>query len=84
MAHQWISSRVVVETEHYGSNQSAVVGSEGVALIDAPHLPSDALAWGHFAKSLGNVRFLINSDHKNAKNNSTSLRIISSTPKKSK
>jgi cyclase len=63
MAHQWISSRVVVETEHYGSNQSAVVGSEGVALIDAPHLPSDALAWGHFAKSLGNVRFLINSDH---------------------
>lgn len=63
MAHQWISPRVVVETEHYGSNQSAVVGSEGVALIDAPHLPSDALAWGHFAKSLGDVRFLINSDH---------------------
>jgi hypothetical protein len=38
MAHQWISPRVVVETEHYGSNQSAVVGTEGVALVDAPHL----------------------------------------------
>lgn len=63
MSHQWISPRVVVETEHYGSNQSAVVGSEGVALIDAPHLPSDALAWGYFAQSLGDVRFLINSDH---------------------
>ena len=63
MAHQWISPRVVVETEHYGSNQSAVVGRDGVALIDAPHLPTDALAWGYFVKSLGNVKYLVNSDH---------------------
>jgi cyclase len=63
MAHQWISPRVVVETEHYGSNQSAVVGRDGVVLIDAPHLPTDALAWGYFAKSLGNVKYLVNSDH---------------------
>lgn len=63
MARQWISSHVVVETEHYGSNQSAVVGSDGVALIDAPHLPTDALAWGYFAHSLGNVKYLVNSDH---------------------
>ena len=63
MARQWISPHVVVETEHYGSNQSAIVGSEGVALVDAPHLPSDALAWGYFVQRLGPVRFLINSDH---------------------
>ena len=63
MARQWITSHVVVETEHYGSNQSAIVGSEGVALVDAPHLPSDALAWGYFVQQLGRVRYLVNSDH---------------------
>lgn len=63
MARQWISQHVVVETEHYGSNQSAIVGTEGVALVDAPHLPSDALSWGYFVQRLGRVRFLINSDH---------------------
>lgn len=63
MARQWISSHVVVETEHYGSNQSAIVGSEGVALVDAPHIPSDALTWRHYVERLGAVRFLINTDH---------------------
>lgn len=54
---------MVVETEHYGSNQSAIVGSEGVALVDAPHLPSDALTWRYFVEGLGDVQFLINTDH---------------------
>jgi len=63
MARQWISPHVVVETEHYGSNQSAIVGTEGVALVDAPHLPSDALSWGYFVQRLGDVKFLVNSDH---------------------
>lgn len=63
MSREWISSHVVVETEHYGSNQSAIVGSDGVALVDAPHLPSDALTWRYFVERLGDVRFLINTDH---------------------
>ncbi|MGO2520401.1 MAG: MBL fold metallo-hydrolase [Microbacterium sp.] len=63
MARNQITSHVVVETEHYGSNQSAIVGSEAVALVDAPHLPTDALSWGHYASQLGPVQYLINSDH---------------------
>ncbi|WP_336659868.1 MBL fold metallo-hydrolase [Leucobacter sp. USHLN153] len=63
MARQRIAPHVVVETEHYGSNQSCIIGSEGVALVDAPHIPSDALAWGYYVQQFGEVKYLINSDH---------------------
>lgn len=63
MARERITSHVIVETEHYGSNQSAIVGSDAVAFVDAPHLPADALGWGHYVAQFGQVKYLINSDH---------------------
>ncbi len=63
MAPQRISPSVVVETEHYGSNNSAIIGTDGVILVDAPHLLSDAHAWRTYVESFGPIRFLVHSDH---------------------
>lgn len=63
MAPERVTAHVVVETEHYGSNNSVVVGRDGLVLIDSPHLLSDARAWGEYVASLGRVRFIVNTDH---------------------
>lgn len=63
MAAQRVSPHVVVDTANYGSNNSAIVGSDGVILVDAPHRLSDAVAWGEYTATLGTVRFLVNTDH---------------------
>lgn len=63
MAPQQISARVIVETEHFGSNNSVIVNQGDVILVDAPHRLSDALAWADYVSTLGSVRFLVNSDH---------------------
>jgi cyclase len=63
MAPQRVSPRVVVETENYGSNNSVVIGRDGVVLVDTPHRLSDARAWAEYVATLGNVRFIVNTDH---------------------
>ncbi len=63
MARQRVSPRVVVETEHYGSNNSIVVGDDGLVHVDSPHLLSDAKAWAEYASTLGTTRFIVNTDH---------------------
>jgi len=63
MAPQRVSPRVIVETEHYGSNNSIVIGDDGVIHIDSPHLLSDAAAWADYSAGLGKVRFIVNTDH---------------------
>lgn len=63
MTPQRVSPRVVVETANYGSNNSVVIGRDGVVLIDAPHRLTDARAWADFAAALGRVRFIVNTDH---------------------
>ena len=63
MAPVQLTSRVIVETEHYGSNNSLVIGDDGVAMIDAPHCLTDAFSWASYAQQLGPIRFLINTDH---------------------
>lgn len=63
MARQRVSPRVVVETEHYGSNNSIVIGDDGLVHIDSPHLLSDARAWAEYSATLGRVRFIVNTDH---------------------
>jgi cyclase len=63
MALQEIAPGVFVETEHLGSNNSIVSTREGLVLIDAPHRPSDAMRWRRTAAAMGEVAFLINTDH---------------------
>lgn len=63
MAPQKISPRVTVETEHFGSNNSIIDCGSQLVLIDSPHCLSDARRWRAFAESLGEIAFIVNSDH---------------------
>jgi glyoxylase-like metal-dependent hydrolase (beta-lactamase superfamily II) len=63
MAPQRVSPRVIVETENYGSNNSVVIGRDGLVLVDSPHRLTDARAWADFTATVGKVRFIVNTDH---------------------
>ncbi len=58
-----IREHIYTITENLGSNDSAIVTEEGVVLIDTPHKPSDALDWYAFVRTLGEIKYLINTDH---------------------
>lgn len=60
--HQ-ITSRVHVETAHLGSNNSVIVGDDGLILIDSPHRPTDARRWNSSVRRFGEPRFIVNTDH---------------------
>ncbi|MCE3551453.1 MBL fold metallo-hydrolase [Pseudonocardia sp. RS11V-5] len=63
MSLQQVSAHVHVETAHLGSNNSIVVGAEGLALVDTPHRPTDAMAWRKTVDGFGATRFVVNTDH---------------------
>lgn len=63
MAIQEIAPGVFVETEHLGSNNSIVSTRDGLVLIDLPHRPTDAMRWRRTALSMGEVAYIINTDH---------------------
>jgi cyclase len=64
MALRQLTDRVQVETGHLGSNQGVIGGGDGtVALVDAPHRPTDAIVWAGTVQTLGVPRLLINTDH---------------------
>ena len=55
-----ISSNVYVETGYRGSNNSFIVTSDGVVMIDTPYNPTDAIKWRDVITSYGNIRYIIN------------------------
>jgi len=59
---QKITDHVYVETEFSGCNPGFVVTSEGVVMIDTPHMPKDALKWRDEIAQHGPVRYLINTE----------------------
>lgn len=63
MSLQQITSRVHVETAHLGSNNSIIVGDDGIILVDSPHRPTDALRWSRTVAGFGPTRFVVNTDH---------------------
>ena len=64
MALRRLTGRVLVETQHLGSNNGIVESGDGtLALVDAPHRPTDAIAWAATVAELGTPAFLINTDH---------------------
>jgi cyclase len=63
MSLQQVSAHVHVETANLGSNNSILVSSDGVALVDTPHRPSDAIVWRQVADGFGRTRFVVNTDH---------------------
>lgn len=63
MAVQEIAPGVFVETEHLGSNNSIVSTRDGLVLIDCPHRPTDAMRWRRTALAMGDIAYIINTDH---------------------
>ena len=63
MTLKQITDRVHVETAHLGSNNSIIVGDDGVILVDSPHRPTDAIAWNETVSGFGPTRFVVNTDH---------------------
>lgn len=64
MALQQLTDRVHVETGHLGSNNGVVDGGDGkVALVDAPHRPTDARRWAGTVAGIGDAQWLVNTDH---------------------
>ena len=60
---QEIRDGIYVETATRGSNNVIVDTGDGLVLVDAPHRPSDAVRWAEVVRGLGEVRYLIHTDH---------------------
>lgn len=63
MTLRQLTSRVHVETAHLGSNNSVIVGDDGLILVDSPHRPTDAIRWRETVSAFGETRFVVNTDH---------------------
>ena len=59
---QKITDNVYAETEIRGCNPGFVVTGEGVVMIDAPAVPTDAIRWRDEIAKHGPVRYLINTE----------------------
>ncbi len=57
-----LTNNVFVETQFSGSNVSYVVTDEGLVMIDAPHKPTNALAWRSEIENKGPIKYLINTE----------------------
>ena len=55
-----VSDNIFVETGFRGSNDSFVVTSDGIVMIDTPYQPTDAIRWRDVVTSHGNIRYVIN------------------------
>ena len=58
-----ISPHVYISSDHGACTVGAVRTSEGVVLVDAPNRATGAVRWREEVKSLGEVRYLINTEH---------------------
>ena len=60
---QEVAPHIFVETAHLGSNNTIISTDDGVILVDAPHRPTDAVAWRGKAEQFGEIQYLIHTDH---------------------
>jgi len=60
---QEIADGVFAETGYYGCNVSCIRTDEGVALVDTPQRPSDAVDWRKRVEALGPIRYQVNTEH---------------------
>ncbi|MBN2238984.1 MAG: MBL fold metallo-hydrolase [Dehalococcoidales bacterium] len=59
---QKITDNVYVETGFGGSNNTFVVTSEGVVIIDTPQDPADAMKWNAEIAKHGKVKYILNTE----------------------
>jgi cyclase len=60
---QRLSEHVYAATEFQGCNAGSIVTPEGLIVIDPPMRPTNAVAWRMELEPLGEVRYLINTEH---------------------
>lgn len=59
-----LNERVFVNTAHQGSNQGLIRSRSGrIVAIDTPQLPTESVGWADRASQLGDVAYLVNTDH---------------------
>ncbi len=58
-----VAPGVFAETEYRGCNNGCIVTEAGLVLVDPPMCPTHALDWKRAAGGLGEIRFLINTEH---------------------
>lgn len=60
---QQLTDNVIVFIDEHTPNPSAVITSEGVAMVDAPERPVDIYAWKEEILKHGQPKYLINCEH---------------------
>ncbi len=60
---QRLTESVYVETNFTGANVGFIVTSEGIIMVDAPLLPTEASAWLREMSEYGRIRYIVNTDH---------------------
>lgn len=59
MAIEEVASGVFIETAYHLANVGCIVTGDGVVLVDAPMVPSEARRWGEFVRSKGEPRYFV-------------------------
>src|SRR5437588_12272685 len=62
MTVEQLTKNVFIAVDTRGCYHGFVTTSEGVVLIDSPHLPSNAIAWRAEVERHGVPRYLINTE----------------------
>ncbi|MFQ5693976.1 MAG: MBL fold metallo-hydrolase [Nitrospinota bacterium] len=60
---QQVSPHVYIDPDHGGCTVGAIQTPEGVVLVDAPNRPTRAMRWLDEVRNLGEVCYLINTEH---------------------
>jgi glyoxylase-like metal-dependent hydrolase (beta-lactamase superfamily II) len=58
-----VSPHVYIDPDYGGCTVGAIKTPEGVVLVDSPKQPTRAIRWREEVKALGEVRYLINTEH---------------------
>ncbi len=58
-----IAPGVFAETGHTGCNNACIVTDGGIVLVDPPMCPSQAVSWRERTSGLGELKFVINTEH---------------------
>ncbi len=59
MSIEEVAPGVFAETEYDLANVGCIVTDDGVVLVDAPFVPSQAKEWGNIARSKGELRYFV-------------------------
>lgn len=59
---QELAEGVFVETAYWGCNHGFILTGEGIAMVDSPQKPTEALGWRAIMEEKGEIKYLINTE----------------------